>query len=64
MSGNSRVTDLPPQMGLLQKLWNLNTRGCSLTEPLATMMSSKSYKTSDVVGYLRYFIILTCSVLK
>jgi hypothetical protein len=53
LSGNSRLTDLPPQMGLLQKLWNLNTRGCNLTEPLATMMNSKIYKTSDVIGYLR-----------
>ena len=53
VSGNTKIVDLPPQMGLLQKLWNLNTRGCSLQEPLATMMSSKSYKTSDVIGYLR-----------
>ena len=53
LSGNVKLTDLPPQMGLLQKLWNLNTRGCSLQEPLATMMTSKSYKTSDVIGYLR-----------
>ena len=27
--------------------------GCSLHEPLSTMMTSKSYKTSDVIGYLR-----------
>ena len=53
VSGNTKIVDLPPQMGLLQKLWNLNTRGCTLQEPLATMMSSKSYKTSDVIGYLR-----------
>jgi hypothetical protein len=53
MSGNPKITDLPAQMGLLTKLWNLNTRGCSLQEPLATMMTSKSYKTSDVIGYLR-----------
>lgn len=55
LSGNLRVSDLPPQMGMLQKLWNLNTRGCSLQEPLLTMMnnSSKGFKTSDVVGYLR-----------
>merc|ERR1712020_325475 len=53
VSGNAKVHDLPPQMGLLQKLWNLNTKGCNLQEPLATMMNSKSYKTSDVIGYLR-----------
>ena len=40
-------------MGLLHKLWNLNTSGCSLQEPLSTMTSSKTYKTSDIIGYLR-----------
>ena len=58
ISGNAKISDLPAQMGLLTKLWNLNTRGCSLHEPLATMMTSKTYKTSDVIGYLRYFSTL------
>ncbi len=53
VSGNPKITELPPQMGLLQKLWNLNTRGCSLQEPLASMMASKAYKTADIIGYLR-----------
>ena len=57
ISGNAKISDLPAQMGLLTKLWNLNTRGCSLHEPLATMMTSKTYKTSDVIGYLRYFFV-------
>ena len=26
ISGNSNITDLPPEMGLLNRLWNLNTR--------------------------------------
>ena len=25
ISGNENITDLPPQMGLLTRLWNLNT---------------------------------------
>ena len=53
LAGNSKISDLPASMGLLGKLWNLNTRGCGLQEPLATMMTSKTYKTSDVIGYLR-----------
>lgn len=53
ISGNTKITELPPQMGLLNKLWNLNTTGCSLQEPLLTMTSSKAYKTSDIIGYLR-----------
>ena len=35
------------------RLWNLNTAGCNLSEPLLTMTASKSYKTSDIIGYLR-----------
>lgn len=51
-SGNSTLTSLPPEMGLLTKLWNLNTRGCNLGEPLQTMINSKSYKTCDIISYL------------
>lgn len=47
------IVELPPQMGLLSKLWNLNTRGCHLQEPLRSMIESKKYKTMDVVGYLK-----------
>ncbi len=49
----SDITELPPQMGLLSKLWNMNTRGCHLQEPLRSMIDSKKYKTMDVVGYLK-----------
>lgn len=40
-------------MGLLSRLWNLNTRGCSLQEPLKSMIESKKYKTMDIIGYLK-----------
>lgn len=40
-------------MGLLSRLWNLNTRGCSLQDPLKSMIDSKKYKTMDIVGYLK-----------
>lgn len=53
ISGNTEISYLPPEMGLLNKLWNLNTRGCNLNEPLKTMIDSKKYKTMDVVGYLK-----------
>ncbi|XP_076065875.1 leucine-rich repeat serine/threonine-protein kinase 1-like isoform X3 [Oratosquilla oratoria] len=53
LSGNTEVTELPPEMGLLSRLWNLNTRGCSLQEPLKSMIDSKKYKTMDVIGYLK-----------
>ncbi len=41
-----------PMDFLFFRLWNLNTKGCNLQEPLLTMTQSKSYKTSDIVGYL------------
>ncbi|XP_057330472.1 leucine-rich repeat serine/threonine-protein kinase 1 [Microplitis mediator] len=53
ISGNVDITELPPQMGLLSRLWNLNTQGCRLQEPLKSMIESKKYKTMDVVGYLK-----------
>lgn len=53
ISGNSDINDLPPHMGLLSRLWNLNTRGCSLQEPLRSMIDSKKYKTMDIIGYLK-----------
>ncbi|XP_033223116.1 leucine-rich repeat serine/threonine-protein kinase 1 [Belonocnema kinseyi] len=53
VSGNADIVELPPQMGLLSRLWNLNTQGCKLQEPLKTMIESKKYKTMDVIGYLK-----------
>lgn len=53
ISGNVDVTELPPHMGLLSRLWNLNTRGCSLQDPLRSMIDSKKYKTMDIIGYLK-----------
>ncbi|KXJ72845.1 hypothetical protein RP20_CCG017127 [Aedes albopictus] len=53
ISGNMDITELPPHMGLLSRLWNLNTRGCSLQDPLRSMIESKKYKTMDIIGYLK-----------
>lgn len=53
ISGNIDVTDLPANMGLLGRLWNLNTRGCSLQGPLRSMIENGKYKTMDVIGYLK-----------
>lgn len=53
ISGNIDITELPPHMGLLSRLWNLNTRGCSLQDPLRSMIDSKKYKTMDIIGYLK-----------
>ncbi|XP_059217831.1 leucine-rich repeat serine/threonine-protein kinase 1 isoform X2 [Stomoxys calcitrans] len=53
ISGNVNVMDLPPHLGLLTRLWNLNTRGCLLQDPLKSMIESKKYKTMDIIGYLK-----------
>ncbi|XP_014247457.1 leucine-rich repeat serine/threonine-protein kinase 1 [Cimex lectularius] len=53
VSGNAEINDLPPQMGLLSRLWNLNVKGCNLQEPLKSMIDSKKYKTMDIIGYLK-----------
>ncbi|XP_044740580.1 leucine-rich repeat serine/threonine-protein kinase 1 isoform X2 [Chrysoperla carnea] len=53
ISGNVDISELPPQMGLLSRLWNLNTRGCALQGPLKSMIDSKKFKTMDIVGYLK-----------
>ena len=53
LAGNEGITELPPELGLLTRLWNLTTAGCSLQEPLASMTASKQYKTMDIIGYLR-----------
>ncbi|XP_032596558.1 leucine-rich repeat serine/threonine-protein kinase 1 isoform X2 [Drosophila grimshawi] len=53
ISGNVQISELPPHLGLLSRLWNLNTRGCLLQEPLRSMIESKKHKTMDIVGYLK-----------
>lgn len=47
------MTELPPQMGLLSRMWNLNTKGCNLQEPIRSMIESNKYKTMDVIGFLK-----------
>ncbi|XP_059045025.1 leucine-rich repeat serine/threonine-protein kinase 1 [Achroia grisella] len=53
LSGNKEISELPPQMGLLSRLWNLNMAGCELHEPLRSMLHSGRYKSMDIVGYLK-----------
>lgn len=53
ISGNAELAELPAQLGLLSRLWNLNTQGCNLQEPLRSMIQNNKYKTMDVIGYLK-----------
>lgn len=53
ISGNVEITELPANMGLLFRLWNLNTKGCSLSGRIVEMIESKKYKTMEIIGYLK-----------
>ncbi|KAM3721655.1 Leucine-rich repeat serine/threonine-protein kinase [Dirofilaria immitis] len=53
MSGNSGIEMLPPELGLLSKLWNLMLKGCSLRDPLKSMVHVENYKTVDLIAYLK-----------
>lgn len=53
LSGNVSISSLPAELGLASKLWNLSISGCSLNEPLKSIVESKTYKTVDIIGYLR-----------
>ncbi|CAG9789929.1 unnamed protein product [Diatraea saccharalis] len=54
ISGNKDITELPPQMGLLSRLWNLSATGCSLQEPLRSMLRAGGRcRSADVVSYLK-----------
>lgn len=53
LSGNVIISSLPAELGLASKLWNLSINGCNLNEPLKSVVESKTYKTMDIIGYLR-----------
>ncbi|KAL3998140.1 Ankyrin repeats (3 copies) family protein [Acanthocheilonema viteae] len=53
LSENSGIEMLPPELGLLSKLWNLILKGCSLRDPLKSMVHVESYKTVDLIAYLK-----------
>ncbi|KRZ25882.1 Leucine-rich repeat serine/threonine-protein kinase 1 [Trichinella pseudospiralis] len=53
LSENRQIACLPPEMGLLGKLWNLNLTGCGLDEPFSSMIESNKCKTIDIISYLK-----------
>lgn len=58
VTANSELDLLPPELGLLDKLWNVGLRECPLRkeeEPLRSMVNDKreSYKTIEILMYLR-----------
>ena len=44
---------LPPEMGMLKKLWNLDISGCPVEKTYQALLGEKAKKTSAVLGYLK-----------
>ena len=44
---------LPPEMGLLRKLWNLDLSGNPVERLLLSLLGEKAKKTAAVLGYLK-----------
>ncbi|KAK0425746.1 hypothetical protein QR680_009358 [Steinernema hermaphroditum] len=53
LSGNIGIETLPPEVGLLSKLWSLSLKECGLKEPLRSLIHEHCYKTADLVTYLK-----------
>lgn len=53
ISFNNELESLPPELGLLDKLWNIGVRGCPLKEPLKSVIDQESYKTVEILSVLR-----------
>ena len=44
---------LPPEMGLLRKLWSLDYSGCPVERTLQALLGDKAKKTAAVLSYLK-----------
>ncbi|WKX90323.1 hypothetical protein Q1695_009287 [Nippostrongylus brasiliensis] len=53
LSNNKRVQTLPPELGMLSRLWSLSLKGCQLKEPLDTMVNTDNCKTVEIVAHLK-----------
>jgi len=50
---NNGVRELPPEIGLMKKLWFLDYSGCPVETTLHSLLGDKSKKTASVLGYLK-----------
>ena len=46
-------SQLPADIGLLKKLWNLDIQGCRCREHLQLLLGDKARRTAEVLGYLK-----------
>lgn len=56
LANNFELECLPPELGLLDKLWNIGLNGCSLkgeTQQIRQFVEAGNYKTAEVLSHLR-----------
>lgn len=55
LASNAHLESLPPELGLLDKLWSIDIRGCPLKEPTLKSIIEESgkYRTAEVLACLR-----------
>lgn len=49
---DNQIRDLPPEIGSLAQLWNLELKNCPLEGPLASMVEA-NVRTVDIMGFLK-----------
>lgn len=53
VSANRELETLPPELGLLDKLWNIGIRDCQFKEPIKSFIDPENYKTMELLALLR-----------
>lgn len=53
VSANRELENLPPELGLLDKLWNIGIKDCQFKEPLKSFVDPENYKTMEILAFLR-----------
>uniref|UniRef100_A0A1I7XMP7 Roc domain-containing protein n=1 Tax=Heterorhabditis bacteriophora TaxID=37862 RepID=A0A1I7XMP7_HETBA len=53
LSDNKDIHELPPELGMLSRLWSLSVKGCQLKDPLDSMVNMENCKTVEIVAYLK-----------
>uniref|UniRef100_A0A7I4XV63 non-specific serine/threonine protein kinase n=1 Tax=Haemonchus contortus TaxID=6289 RepID=A0A7I4XV63_HAECO len=53
LTGNKGIQTLPPELGMLSRLWSLSLKGCQLKEPLDSMVNTDNCKTVEIVAHLK-----------
>ncbi|KJH53342.1 leucine Rich repeat-containing domain protein [Dictyocaulus viviparus] len=53
LAKNKDIHTLPPELGMLSRLWSLSLKGCQLKDPLDSMVNTENCKTIEIIAYLK-----------